>query len=67
MSAVHRWTTNMGKRKSRKQDERDAAIAHKRLAEIEAHPERMVAGERLDQWLAKVEEEDAKVEEEDNG
>ena len=57
----------MGKRKSRKQDERDAAIAHKRLAEIEAHPKRMVAGERLDQWLAKVEEEDAKVEEEDNG
>lgn len=40
------------------EDARDAAIAHKRLAEIEAHPERMVAGERLDQWLAKVEEED---------
>lgn len=58
MSAVHRWMTNMGKRKSRKQDARDAVVARVRLAEIEAHPERLTTGERLDQWLAKVEEED---------
>lgn len=31
MSAVHRWITNMGKRKSRKQVARDAAIITTRL------------------------------------